>query len=81
MGSKDGGGGFGNELDGSFRPCFASSKHPTVIFEIAYLNESMPMLKCILHAWVTGPSVTQYAIGLKIFSREAPWRLKVRLIY
>jgi hypothetical protein len=41
MGSKDGGGGFGNELDGSFRPCFASSKHPTVIFEIAYLNESM----------------------------------------
>jgi hypothetical protein len=42
---------------------------------------SMPMLKRILHACVTGPSVTQYALGLKILNREAPWRLKARLIY
>jgi hypothetical protein len=43
---------------------------PLVAIEIAYANESLPVLRAEINLWLSEPSQTIAAIGVKIFKKR-----------
>jgi hypothetical protein len=55
----------GNVLDSGFGTPF-----PNVVVEIAFQNESLPVLQNELRAWLSNHTSVQVAIGIKIFGKK-----------
>jgi hypothetical protein len=43
--------------------------YPTIVIEVAYVNESLPVLREEIKDWISEETSVMIAIGVKIFER------------